>query len=61
MQIGDEVTSKVIQVDKKQKGVRTAIPSHVRKTLKLEVGDTLKWNVLVENEELYVKISKKQD
>ena len=59
MQLGKEVTSKVIQVDKKQKGVRTAIPSHVRKTMELKAGDTLKWKVLVENEELYVKIKKK--
>ena len=59
MKIHDK-TSKVIQVDKKQKGVRTAIPSDIRKFLDIKAGDTLNWESHVKNEEKYVKIKKQE-
>ena len=42
------------------KSLRTTIPSEVVKALNLSVKDTILWEIFAENDELVVKIDKKE-
>ena len=55
-----EVESTANLQAKHSKSLRTTIPTEIVNALKLSVKDTIRWTILAENDELIVKVDKKE-